>query len=79
MSDDKRYVLCRRYEDGGILFLCGPDSAAACVSDDVSEALEFSSPEEAFAFQQSMPYQLSRLARQYVVHEWRMDGDVTRV
>ena len=33
---DKRYVLCRHYEDGGILYVCGPDPATAHASLDVA-------------------------------------------
>jgi hypothetical protein len=79
MSDDKRYVLCRWYEGGLTLFLCGPGPVDSSVSDDVYEAMVFSSPDEALAFHKSIPAPQVRVARQYVVHEWRMEGDVTPV
>jgi len=79
MSDEKRYVLCRRYEGGLTLFLCGPGPGDSSVSDDVYEAMEFASPDEALAFRKAMPSPQGRVARRYAVHEWRMEGDVTPV
>jgi hypothetical protein len=56
MSIDTRYVLCRHYEDGGILYVCGPDPAAARASLDVREAMVFSSGEAAVAFRNCLPH-----------------------
>jgi hypothetical protein len=79
MSIDKRYVLCRHYEDGGILYVCGPDPVAARASLDVHEAMVFSSGEAAVAFRGCLPHQEGHFATQYLVHEWKGEGYVLPV
>jgi hypothetical protein len=78
MKNEKRYVLCVGYSDGGILFICGLDPQRPSTSSDVSRAVVFSNPEEALSFRAQLPHQLDG-ARQYRVHEWQDDNYVVPV
>ena len=78
MKNNKRYVLCLGYPDGGILFICGPDPRQPAILSDVFQAAVFSSPEEALAFRGLLPHQLDG-AKQYGVHEWQADNYVIPV
>jgi hypothetical protein len=79
MSAEKRYVLCKRYEDGGILYVCGADPTVARACRDVHEATLFPSPAEALAFRDRLPHQGGDFATQYHVHEWKPEGYVVPV
>jgi len=78
MKNEKRYVLCVGYSDGGILFICGLDPRQASISSDVFQASVFASPDEALSFRQLLPHQLDG-AKQYGVHEWKADNYVIPV
>jgi len=70
MNSGQRYVLCMRYADGAIMYVCGPDPALAHASGDVREATVFSSPGEALVFRGRLRHQEGTFATQYTVHEW---------